>query len=295
MPNWNQVLDEITVHATDNPLDRVRRKYLSKLFEHTNRNVVCFYSGWLQKPETNSGSIDDDDKNAFMTTIHGMEWSLGLDLILHTPGGSVTATESIVHYLRTMFDDDIRVFVPQIAMSAGTMIACASKEIHMGKQSNLGPIDPQFGGVPAHAVLDEFEDAIAAVKLDPASLPIWQTIISKYHPTFLGTCKKAIALSSELAERWLIEVMFKGEPDAAAKADIIVRQLNNHSDTKTHSRHIHYEEAAKMGLNIIMLEDDQVLQDLVLTIHHAFMHTLASTSAIKITENHLGKAMVRNI
>ncbi len=63
-------------------------------------------------------------------------------MILHTPGGDIAATESIVDYLYCMFDKDIRVIVPQISMSAGTMIALASKEIVMGKHSNLGPIDP---------------------------------------------------------------------------------------------------------------------------------------------------------
>ena len=29
----------------------------------------------------------------------------------------------------------------------------------MGKQSNLGPIDPQMGGVACQAVLDEFQKA----------------------------------------------------------------------------------------------------------------------------------------
>ena len=66
----------------------------------------------------------------------------GLDLILHTPGGDIAATESLVYYLKQIFGRNIRVFVPQMAMSAGTMIALASKEIIMGKESSLGPIDP---------------------------------------------------------------------------------------------------------------------------------------------------------
>ena len=47
------------------------------------------------------------------------------------------AAEAIVNYLRLKFDYDIRVIVPQLAMSAGTMIACAAKEIIIGKQSSL--------------------------------------------------------------------------------------------------------------------------------------------------------------
>src|SRR5690606_26098596 len=121
--------------------------------------ALPIYSGWLQRPGIAGVEIDDNDKNAFMTVIHKLDRTKGLDLILHTPGGQVAATESLVDYLRKMFGNDVEVFVPQIAMSAGTMIACSSRLIHMGKQSNLGPIDPQFGGIAAGAVLDEFDRA----------------------------------------------------------------------------------------------------------------------------------------
>tara|TARA_R110001599_G_scaffold341026_1_gene561786 strand:- start:223 stop:1110 length:888 start_codon:yes stop_codon:yes gene_type:complete len=295
MPNWNTVLDEINHESTTGPLDKVRRRYLTQLHKKTGRNIICYYSGWLQKSGSIAASIDDNDKNGLMTTVHGLERDKGLDLILHTPGGSITATESIVHYLRVMFKDNIRVFIPQIAMSAGTMIACASKEIFMGNESNIGPIDPQFGGIPAHGVIDEFNEAVKSIKTDPSSLPIWQALIAKYNPTFLGECQKAIDLSSELVTAWLEEVMFVGDPDAKAKAANITTQLNNHTDTKTHSRHIHADQAIGMGLKITMLESDQDLQDLVLTIHHAYMHTLANTSAIKIIENHIERAMVQGI
>ena len=77
-------------------------------------------------------------------------------------------------------------------MSAGTMIALSCKEIVMGKQSNIGPIDPQFGGMSCAGVIEEFDNALNSIKANPASVPLWQVIISKYHPTFLGDCQKAI-------------------------------------------------------------------------------------------------------
>ena len=89
-----------------------------------------------------------------------------LDLILHSPGGSPEAAEGIVSYLRSRFQN-IRVIVPELAMSAATMISCAANEIVMGKHSFLGPIDPQLlvstqlgqRYVPAQAVLDQFDKA----------------------------------------------------------------------------------------------------------------------------------------
>ncbi len=79
-----------------------------------------------------------------MTAVNKLDKSKGLDLILHTPGGEINATEQIVFYLRKVFKNDIRAIVPQLAMSAGTMIALSTKEIWMGLYSNLGPIDPKI-------------------------------------------------------------------------------------------------------------------------------------------------------
>jgi hypothetical protein len=297
MPSWSQVLKEIENDQTQarTCLDVIRRKYLRKLHSHTGRNVIAYYSGWLQKGQKQGYWIDDVDKNAFMTTIHSLDRSKGLDLLLHTPGGSVGATESIVDYLHLMFKNDMRVIVPQLAMSAGTMIACASKEIVMGKQSNLGPIDPQYNGIPAEGVVEEFERAKQEVAKDPKTIPIWQLILSKYHPTFIGECRNAIQWSKEIVTGWLASGMFSREPDPNGKAKFAVEKLSDHEKKKSHDRHIHIDECREIGLKIFELETDDTLQDLVLTVHHAYMHTFGGSPAIKIVENHKGIAMVTSV
>jgi ClpP class serine protease len=170
MPNWRHVLGEIQKESSDiNDAadDKIRKKYLMELHGHVGRNVICYYSGFLSKPSAIQGmEINDDDKNGFMLCIHGLDRSKGLDLFLHTPGGNGAATESLVDYLKQMFGNDIRAFVPQIAMSAGTIIACACKEIFMGKHSNLGPIDPQINGLPAAAVIAEIKTAYDEITKD---------------------------------------------------------------------------------------------------------------------------------
>lgn len=70
----------------------------------------------------------------------------------------------------------------------------------MGEQSSLGPIDPHFGGVPCQGVLDEFRRAVNEVEANPSALGLWQTIVSKYHPTFLGQCENAIEWSKKTNE-----------------------------------------------------------------------------------------------
>jgi hypothetical protein len=86
--------------------------------------------------------------------------------------------------------------------------------------------------------------------------------------------------------------MFNGDADAVQKADNIVVALNDHAGTKTHSRHLHIDDAIGFGLKVVKLEEDPALQDLVLTVHHAYMHTFANSNAGKIIENHDGSAIV---
>lgn len=293
MPDWNQLLNEI--NAAGSTHDIVRRRYLSNLHELTGRNVIIYYSGWLQKRNLEGVEVNDADKNGFMTVVHQLDRGKGLDLILHTPGGETAATESLVDYLRAMFGTDIRAFVPQLALSAGTMIACACKVIFMGKQSSLGPIDPQLGGIAAHGVVEEFERAHKEISEDPSRIPVWQPIIAKYPPTFIGECEKAIEWSNEMVTEWLQSGMFKGPEEGASLNMIknIVANLTDHALSKSHDRHLSLESCKEIGLKVCRLEDDQPLQDAVLSVHHACIHTLGATPAFKIIENQEGRAFIQ--
>jgi len=299
MPNWNEVFGEIrqlaALHdaASKAAVDVVRRKYLVALHQFTNRNVIAYYSGFLSKPDIVQSGIEDEDKNGFMMTVHQLDRTKGLDLILHTPGGSIGATQSIVDYLHRMFGDDIRAIVPQLAMSAGTMIACSCKSIVLATHSNLGPIDPQMNGMPAFGVIQEFKRACREVKRDPSRTAIWQAIIAQYSPTFLSQCENAIQWSNDFVRDQLQTVMFKGGRGRAEKAKSIVKALTDYRGNKTHNRHITRDECIKMGLKVEILEKDSTFQDLVLTVHHCYMHSLMNTPSFKMIENHLGAALVK--
>lgn len=302
MGNWNDTLKEIDAEtkalggraARGQAFDNVRRRHLARLHQHTNRNVIAYYSGWLQKPGQTGLGINDEDKGGFMSAVHGLDRTKGLDLILHTPGGSIAATQSIVNYLHKMFGNDIRAIIPQIAMSAGTMIALSCKSIVMGAHSNIGPIDPQLNDIPAYGVIQEFRRAVRSVKNDPATAFVWQPIIGQYRPTFLSQCENAVRLSNEFVLDQLMTVMFAGDPQADEKARVIVRRLSSYTTNKTHERHIHLEDCEEVGIVVERLEDDADLQDLVLTVHHAYTLTLANSSSSKFIENHNGSAFVKS-
>jgi hypothetical protein len=293
MPNWNEVLQQIQQIQTQgqNASGIVRSHFLQQLHEKTGRNIIAYYSGFLSKPGIGGLEINDEDKNGFMMAV------------LHTPGGSISSTQSIVDYLHKMFGKNIRAIVPQIAMSAGTMIACSCSEIWMGKHSNLGPIDPQVNNIPAYGVLGEFKRACDEIKLDNSKIPIWQSIIGQYRPTFLSRCENAIAWSNDFVREQLIAIMFEGMPDAKARARKVVQGLTHYRKNKTHENHLHFEECERIGLKVKAIEDakdnngqkDIIFQDLILTVHHCYMQLLMNTNCVKAIENQMGVGLFKNL
>jgi len=295
MPDWRAVLQEISEEQqrANQSFDTVRRRYLKKLHDHSGRNVIAYYSGWQSKSGISGVEIRDEDRNGFMMAIHQLDLSKGLDLVLHTPGGSISATQSIVSYLREKFGRDIRAIVPHTAMSGGTIMACAAREIVMARHSSIGPIDPQIRGIPAKGVLSEFRRAFQEICEDDRKAAVWGPILNKYTPTFLGHCENAIEWSEHFTREQLSTNMFFGGRNKDKKIDNIIKYLTEYEEVKTHDRQIRHDEAKKIGLKIKLLEEDDELQDLILTVHHCYTHTLSNTNAFKIIENHLGAAFVK--
>lgn len=298
MPKWDQILSEINQanNKQKSGFDNVRYKYIGKLAKYTNRNVICYYSGWLTKPGKQNADINDTDIQGFMSAMSGLDYNKGLDLILHTPGGSPTASESIVNYLRSKFSD-IRAIVPQLAMSAGTMIACSSNQIVMGQHSSLGPVDPQINGVPAYNIIQEFVEAKKDLATSPENYSYWKMTLEKYPLTIVKIASDAIKLSDDLLSKWLSKYMFSTveENERKTKVKAISAALNENDNSKTHGRHFNIDFCKEIGLNIYALEDDNVLQDCVLSLHHAYTFTLSSTPAIKIIENNSMKSYISHV
>ena len=304
MPTWGGILEELqqSVQKSGSPdFDGVRRKYLVELSQHTGRDVILYAAKWTQ-PDPGIPpqlvSIIDEDLQGLMEVIHGLSRS-NLDLVLHSPGGSPEAAEALMEYLRSKFDH-IRVIVPQQAMSAATMMACAADVIVMGKHSFLGPIDPQLilstplgqRAVPAQAILKQFDRAQAECA-DPKKLASWLPSLNQYGPDLLVLCEEASALAEDVVRGWLEKYMFAGQAGAAARAADIAEWLNKHETFKSHSRHLKRSQLEECGLTIEHLETDQKTQDLVLSIFHAASHAFTATPVVKIMENQLGKAFMK--
>lgn len=307
MPTWSEIMAElIDVRNRKQiiPFDEVRRKYLARLYMLTKRNTILYATSWTTPIgipfDPTITSISEEDIQGLMEVIHGLKGD-NLDIILHSPGGSAEATEAFVSYLRMKFNN-IRVIIPNAAMSAATMLACAANSIVMGKHSFIGPIDPQMvlqtqignQQVAAQAILDQFQLAKKECQ-DPQNLNVWYPILGQYGPALIMQCENAIALSKSLVSDWLQKYMFAKNSNSQEISKDIATYLSNHTEFKTHAKHINRDVAKSKGLIIEDLELDQQFQDLVLSVFHATTHTFSGTGMVKIIENHLGKAFVKQI
>lgn len=306
MPTWGEQLHELrrlkeaaARHPPDqggpSPADTLRRKYLNKLHRHTGRAVIVYATCWLENtPVKNEEalSLRLGDKQGFMEAVSNIS-EKELDLIITSPGGSAEAAESIMNYLRTRFDH-IRAVIPMAAMSAATMMALACDEILMGTQSQLGPIDPQFTlftpegprSSPGQAIIDQFELAKEECQ-DPKNIGAWLPLLRSLLPGLIAQCKH----SREEAERFVSEqlstYMLSHDPNKAIK---VAEWFANFRYFKSHNRAVTVGDVEEQELNVTRLEQDQTLQDLVLSVHHAVRHTFNDTGTTKLIENHHGRA-----
>ncbi len=97
--------------------------------------------------------INIEDSEHVLRAIRLTPDDLPIDLVLHTPGGLVLASEQIARAIQR-HPAKVTVFVPHYAMSGGTMISLAADEIIMDENAVLGPVDPQLGNFPAASIVE---------------------------------------------------------------------------------------------------------------------------------------------
>ena len=332
MPGLPEVKAEIWAAAEGGdpaPHDTVRRRHMRRLAAVTGNTVAVYATSFVQKPADSDPSlaITNEDVHAFMNILHGADKGKGLDLILHSPGGSPEAAEGIADYLHGHFAGrKIRVIVPYMAMSAATMLACAADSVVMGEHSSLGPVDPQLtllqGGVPwtiaAHSVVREFdylmsrgpdfaggwvENALARGHIDSRHLPAlkprmlgaWSEIVlARYGGMgIIDACRRQIAMSEKLICGYLCRRMFVDDSKRKEKAEELAAYLADHDHFLSHGRRVSPSTAREKGMTVEKLEEDSNFQDAVLSVFHALCLAFSDTRAGKIIENDSGRAFTR--
>ncbi|WP_375293943.1 hypothetical protein [Oscillatoria sp. HE19RPO] len=213
-----------------------RYQAISKFEQQRNSRVILLIHrqesiNLLGIPLSRYISIEDSEQ--ILRAIRLTPPNVPIDLILHTPGGLVLATEQIARAL-IRHQGKVTVFVPHYAMSGGTMLALASDEIIMDENAVLGPVDPQLGTSPAASILQVLEDK-------PHSEIDDQTLI------MADIARKAIAQVQRFV-RTLLEDNIPVQKINPEDIDTIIDKLT--TGQVTHDYPITVEEATEMGLPI---------------------------------------------
>ena len=304
MPAWSAILDElnsIPVAKRDQIFSAKSHECVSEISKICKRNVLCYASSFLQKPELPGITtlINMEDINGFMAGVHGHDFNKGLLLILHTPGGLGEAAQTIVDYLRSKYNE-IDVLVPTYAMSAGTMIALGCDRIIMGRQSQLGPTDPQIivgnRSYSAHSIVEQFDEAKSDIANNPILAHAWAPIINSFAPALLQEARKSISYGRTIVENWLINYMFSSYPeDERSSMAKKAAKFFSGADHGSHGRRIGRDETKKLQLKIIDLEENQNLQEQVLTLYHLLTIGFEQGPATKLVISSNRRMWVKNL
>ena len=219
-----------------------RQDLIRKIQKQSEFRLICYVSGPLC-------GIEHDDAMRFRDLLHKVDNNENIELLLHTVGGDIDATEKLILMVREKVGEaSFRIVVPHLAKSAGTLMVLGADTVVMSDTSELGPIDPQVlipdsnAGmlrVPAQSYLDAYDEHANELRTNPQDLAA-RIMFDKLDPSIRQVCIAAKERSRTLAEKLLRQGMFLSGPSnwTATAGELI--------DTKrwqTHSQVISWQDA----------------------------------------------------
>jgi hypothetical protein len=203
-----------------------------------------------------------------------------LDVLLHTPGGSGDMAEKLVEMCRSHCRGELRVIVPNMAKSAGTLIALGADVIIMGYCSELGPIDPQIPIMVGNKqqwvsawtfirtrdlLQQKAQDAIARGE-NPA---VYLQQLAAVDPVFVTHCEQLMIFAKQLVRKFIFARVHVQEL-AEERAKQVVDFLGNVEEHISHGRLITARELRDhcgSALDVCDLAEDDGLWQLLWEIY----------------------------
>jgi len=158
--NINAEINQLIRAGNKAPYEAIRYKYLNEIKGILKDKIIVSYYCNLNNPE----DIIEDDIKSFINLLDE-DHSKGIVLIITSNGGDLTTVERIMTFIQDKYNNNIEIIIPQIAMSAATVMALSAKKIYMPEYACLGPIDPQIrfnnNVLSGHAIIMTFQKAMA--------------------------------------------------------------------------------------------------------------------------------------
>ena len=201
-------------------VDRVIAEVVEENDSVSGYNIIVLYDGI---------NMARSDANKIYSSLSTVDRARPILLVLKSPGGDIAAAYFIGKLCREHTTDAFEVAIPREAKSAATLICCSADVIHMGSLSELGPIDPQFGGMPALAVKHSLEHLAEIAARHPGAKEMISDYLSKSLPVnIVGYFERAAGSAAQYAERLLSNRLSPME--AAANAEIARRLVYEYKD-----------------------------------------------------------------
>ena len=226
---------DLDTDASDDQIQSAVDRGISEVVEKTDSvsgyNIIVLYG---------SINILRSDANKIYRALSTVDRAQPILLVLRSPGGDTAAAYFIGKLCREHTTTAFEVAIPREAKSAATLICCSADVIHMGSLSELGPIDPQFNGMPALAVKHSLEHLAEIASRHPGAKEMISDYLSKSLPVnIVGYFERAAGSAAQYAERLLSNRL--SPMDAAVNAEIARRLVYEYKD---HSFAIDAREAA---------------------------------------------------
>jgi hypothetical protein len=197
-----------------------------------NRCVLALF-----EPEDNIDSFDLDQIFGALSETNA-DRSKDVLLLLLSRGGSIEAAYQISKLCRSFANKRFIAVVPRYAKSAATLIAIGADEIHIGPLGELGPIDPQLGGLPALGVSQALQTIAAVSQRYPGSAEMFARYLRlALTVEQIGYCDRI----SESAVQYAVRLLSTKPKLPRQKAEVAARELVH--EYKDHGFVIDLEEA----------------------------------------------------
>ena len=208
-------------------------------------NPILFFD------ETNS--IGEDHADRIYNAVCDFDEEKDILLMLGSRGGRIEPAYLASKNCKAKAKNRFVVAIPRRAKSAATLLALGADEIHMGSMSELGPIDPQLGNIPAQALSNALKTLARTVSDYPKSSEMFARYLeSQLNLGILGYFERINESATQYATRLLSDKQL-GE---GITAQSLASHLVNHY--KDHSFVIDKDEAIGLfGNDIIKVQTDE--------------------------------------
>lgn len=170
-------------------------------------------------------------------------------LVIHNHGGRIEPAYLISKTCKELSPKFV-VTIPRKAKSAATLISLGGNEIHMGPMSELGPIDPQFAGLPALGISSSLESIAKIVCKYPESSSMFSEFMKeKLDLRILGYFERV----SESAQQYAIRLLADKKLNLTA-SEVAHKLVYEYKD---HSFVIDKEEAKELLGDIVKVNTNE--------------------------------------